>query len=211
MIAAFARTVALIALCWGGSALAAEAPAAKPADAKGYREFVVGSPKAKVTIIEYASLSCPHCAHFQTETYPRIKKDYVDTGKVRFLYRDFPLDTRALAGAVIVRCVPADKGHKLMEVLFANQQEWAAAQNPLEPLRALAKSVGLAEADVDKCLDKKDLVSSIMEDRERAVKEFNIEATPAFYIGDVNLQGDQSYEKFKEVIDTQLAAPAKKK
>src|SRR5262249_41249184 len=150
-------------------------------------------------------------AHFQTETYPKIKKDYIDTGKVRFLYRDFPLDTRALAGAVIARCVAPDKGHALVEILFAKQMDWAAAQNPLEPLRALAKSAGIPEADVDKCLDKKELVSSIMDERERSVKEYQIDATPAFFIGDVNLQGDQSYEKFKDVIDAQLAAPAKKK
>ncbi len=210
MIAAFARTAVLMALCWGGAAVAADAPAAKAADEKGYREFVIGSAKAKVTIIEYASLSCPHCAHFQAETYPKLKKDYIDTGKVRLLYRDFPLDTRALAGAVITRCVAPDKGHKLVEILFAKQQDWAAAQNPLEPLRALAKSVGIPEEEVDKCLDKKELVSSIMDERERSVKTYQIDATPAFFIGDQNLQGDAPYEEFQKIIDAQLKAPAKK-
>jgi protein-disulfide isomerase len=199
-----------MALCWGGAAVAADAPAAKAADEKAYREFVVGSAKAKVTIIEYASLSCPHCAHFQAETYPKLKKDYIDTGKVRLLYRDFPLDTRALAGAVIARCVAPDKGHKLVEILFAKQQDWAAAQNPLEPLRALAKSAGIPEEEVDKCLDKKELVSSIMDERERSVKTYQIDATPAFFIGDQNLQGDAPYEEFQKIIDAQLKAPAKK-
>src|SRR6476646_1823896 len=101
-------------------------PAAAAPGVAGPNDMSLGNPKAKVTVIEYASLSCPHCAHFQTETFPKIKKDYIDTGKIRFLYRDFPLDTRALAGAVIARCVSPDKGHKLVEVLFANQQTWAA-------------------------------------------------------------------------------------
>ena len=210
MIAAFARTAVLMALCWGGAAVAADASAAKAVDEKGYREFVIGSAKAKVTIIEYASLSCPHCAHFQAETYPKLKKDYIDTGKVRLLYRDFPLDTRALAGSVIARCVAPDKGHKLVEILFAKQQDWAAAQNPLEPLRALAKSAGIPEEEVDKCLDKKELVSSIMDERERSVKTYQIDATPAFFIGDQNLQGDAPYEEFQKIIDAQLKAPAKK-
>lgn len=217
MIAAFARTAVLLSLCWGGAAFAAdaakpaEAPAAKAADAKGFREFVIGSPNAKVTIIEYASLSCPHCAHFQTETYPKLKKDYIDTGKVRLLYRDFPLDTRALAGSVIARCVAPEKGYPFVQILFAKQEEWAAAQNPLEPLRALAKSAGIPEEEVDKCLDKKELVSSIMDERERSVSTYRIDATPAFFIGDENLQGDAPYEQFQAILDAQLKAPAKKK
>lgn len=209
MIAALARTAALAVLCWTGLAAAAD-PAPK------FREFVLGNPKAKVTMIEYASLSCPHCAHFQEETYPKLKKDYIDTGKIKFLYRDFPLDGLALAGAVIARCVAPDKGHKLVEVLFAQQQKWITAPKPLEPLKELAKSVGISEEQTETCLSDKELVTSIREERELSIKTYQIDATPAFFIGDETLQGDAPYEDVKAILEAQLsgkkkapAAPAK--
>ena len=198
MIAALARTAALITLCWAGIAAAAEDPAPK------FREFVLGNPKAKVTMIEYASLSCPHCAHFQEETYPKLKKDYIDTGKIKFLFRDFPLDGLALAGSVIARCVAPDKGHKLVEVLFAQQQKWTTAPKPLEPLKELAKSVGIPEDQAEECLKNKELVDSIRDERELSIKTYQIDATPAFFIGDQTLQGDAPYDEVKAILDEEL-------
>jgi protein-disulfide isomerase len=201
MIAVLARAV----LCAAVVMTAGLAAAAEPAPPVKYHEFAMGSPKAKVTIIEYASLTCPHCAHFQTETFPEIKKNYVDTGKVRFLLRDFPLDALAMAGAVVARCVAPEKGHKLVDLLFANQQDWVRSEKPLEPLIAHAKTAGISETEVDACLKNKTLLTALRDEQEKASEAYNIEATPAFYIGDENLQGAGAYADFAEVIDRQLA------
>src|SRR5690349_9616427 len=119
-------------------ALAAEAQMSE----RPFHEFELGNPKAKVTVIEYASLTCPHCAPFQAETYPQLKKAYIDTGKIRFLYRDFPLDGIAMAGAVVARCVDPAKGHKLVEILFEKQRDWVS-HNPLDGLHTYGKEAGI--------------------------------------------------------------------
>src|SRR5258708_6955066 len=102
--------------------------------AAGDHEFVFGDPKAKVTVIEYISLTCPHCAHFQGAEFPNIKKKYIDTGKIRWVLRDFPLDSQALAATLIVRCVAPDKGLKLTNLLLQNQDHWVTATRPIELL-----------------------------------------------------------------------------
>jgi protein-disulfide isomerase len=187
------------------------ARAAEPADAGGpFREFVAGDAKAKVAVIAYVSLTCPHCAHFHTATYPQLKKAYVDTGKVRFLLRDFPLDALAMAGAVIARCASPEKGRKLVDLLFENQMAWVASPRPIEPLRAQAKAAGLSEADVDACLQNKTLLASMKEEQRRASDVYAIDATPAFFIGDETIQGDAPFEDMAAAIDRQLAKAKKK-
>jgi len=119
-----------------------------------YKEFVQGNLKAKVTVIEYASLTCPHCAHFMQEEYPKLKKEYIDTGKIKFIYRDFPLDNLAMGAAVLSRCVPGDRGHVMVEMMFKNQLEWIRAEKPLEVLRGYAQLAGLDSAGVDACLKR---------------------------------------------------------
>ena len=101
-------------------------------------DVMIGSDKAPVTVIEYASMTCPHCAHFSETTFPELKKRYIDTGKVRFLFREFPLDQLAAAGFVLARCAGPDKYFPLIETLFAQQHDWVV-QRPLQPLLAIAK------------------------------------------------------------------------
>ncbi len=184
---------------------------------KPFHEFELGNPKAKVTVIEYASLTCPHCAHFQAETYPQLKKAYIDTGKIRFLYRDFPLDGIAMAGAVVARCVDPKKGHKLVEILFEKQRDWVS-HPPLDGLHTYGKEAGLADGEVDKCLENKELLKTLREEQERSEQKYNIQATPSLYINDEELAGDVPFDELAPVIEKHLklaeagakAAPKKK-
>src|SRR5215471_11809545 len=112
-----------VVLAISGVAAAADAPAPVT-----YHELIEGNPKAKVTIVEFASLTCPHCARFAQEVLPEVKKNYVATGKVRFVFKDYPLDQLAMSGAMLARCAPAGRGMKLVEIMFKNQLEWARAE-----------------------------------------------------------------------------------
>ena len=111
-------------------------------------DVVLGSEKAPVTIIEYASMTCPHCAHFSTTTFPELQKRYIDTGKVRFIFREFPLDALAAAGFMLARCAGKDKFMPVVETLFAKQPEWMV-QKPIEPLRTIARQFGFTEESFD--------------------------------------------------------------
>lgn len=178
-------------------ARAGEAPAAV------YKEFVTGDPKAKVTVIEYASLTCPHCAHFATEDYPRIKKEYIDTGKIKFVYRDFPLDGLGMGAALLARCVPNDRGKVMIEMMFANQNEWVRAEKPLEVLRGYAQLAGLNSAGVDACLKNEAILKEIQSVQEKGVSLYKIRATPTFFVGEEQVEGND-YDSLKKAIDKAL-------
>src|SRR5581483_8992125 len=114
-------------------------------------DMVLGDPKAPVTVIEYASMTCPHCAHFAEATYPELKKKYIDTGKVRFIFREFPLDPLAAAGSMLARCAGKDKYFPMVETLFSQQREWVV-QKPLEPMLTIAKQAGFTKDSFEACL-----------------------------------------------------------
>src|SRR5688572_11993508 len=124
------------------------------AEVQAYREFVEGDPKAKLAVIEYGSLTCHHCADFHANGYPQLKKDYIDTGKVRFIFRDMPGDNLALGAALFARCVPGDRGKEMIALMFGTQHTWSHSDNPLAHLTAHAKSVGLEGAAFAPCLKK---------------------------------------------------------
>jgi len=188
---------------------APSAPAAKPAAAPAsgpvYREFIQGNPKAKVTVIEYASLTCGHCKAFQDTTYPELKKNYIDTGKIRFVYRDYPLDGLAAGGALLARCAPGDKGKVMIDLMFKNQQEWVRSPNPLEPLRGYAQLAGMSAADVDACLKNEAIMNKIREVMDTAATTYKVQSTPTFFIGEEKLEGVQTYEAMAKVIDEAIA------
>lgn len=186
---------------------APSAPAAKPAQAGQpvYREFIQGNPKAKVTVIEYASLTCGHCKAFQDDTYPELKKNYIDTGKIRFVYRDFPLDGLAAGGALLARCAPGDKGKVMIDLMFKNQAEWVRSQSPLEPLRGYAQLAGMSAADVDACLKNEGIMNKIREVQETASNTYNVQSTPTFFINEEKLEGAQPYDVMSKVIDEAIA------
>ncbi len=182
-----------------GGAVAADA--AKPTPV--YKEYVQGNPKAKVTVIEYASLTCPHCAHFAQEDYPKLKAEYIDTGKIKFVFRDFPLDGMAMGAALLARCAPNDRGKTMVEMMFKNQNEWMRSEKPLEVLRGYAQLAGMDSADVDACLKNDAMLKEINDVREKAMTLYKVKSTPTFFVGEDQVEG-ADYPGLKKAIDKQL-------
>ena len=160
----------------------------------------LGSADAPVTIIEYASMTCPHCAHFHETTYPELKTKYIDTGKVRFIFREFPLDQLAAAGSMLARCAGKDKYFPLIETLFAQQKDWVV-QKPLEPMLAIAKQAGFTQQSFEECLANQEILTGIEEGRTRASTKFGVNSTPTFFINGKIIRGGLSAED----LDKQLA------
>lgn len=168
-------------------------------------EMTLGKADAPVTMIEYSSLGCPYCAAFHRDTLPRIKKEYIDTGKVRLIYRDFPLGTAALAASMIARCAGPKKFFGFVEILFRSQAQWSKSNNPMVALTKVARFGGLSAADVDACLKIQPLMNSIQQGKEHAYKNLGINSTPSFIIGDDIITGAQPFEAFKKVFDKALS------
>jgi len=166
-------------------------------------DVVLGSEKAPVTVIEYASMTCPHCAHFSTTTFPELQKRYIDTGKVRFIFREFPLDPLAAAGFMLARCAGNDKFMPIVETLFAKQPEWMV-QKPIPPLVEIAKQFGFTQESFDQCLANQKVLDAIQEVRDRAAEKLGVNSTPTFFINGKKLSGDQSIEAMAKEIDPYL-------
>jgi protein-disulfide isomerase len=189
-----------------GEALAANVPVADLMKPDAMPDLALGSDTAPVTIVEYASMTCPHCAHFQETTFPELKKRYIDTGKVRYILRDFPLDSLAGAAFVLAHCAAKgdkDKYYSMVETLFAQQQTWAV-EKPVPPLMAIAKQAGLSEKDFDACLSNQKAWDDMESVRQRAMKEFKVESTPTFFVNGTQVTGAVSIEDFAKVIDPYL-------
>jgi protein-disulfide isomerase len=166
-------------------------------------DIMIGSDKAPVTIIEYASMTCPHCAHFEETTLPELKKRYIDTGKVRYVMREFPLDALAAAGFMLARCAGPDKYESVVETLFAKQPDWVV-QKPIEPLMAIAKQFGFTEGSFNACLANQKVLDDIQAVRDHAVKTLSVNSTPTFFINGKRLVGDLSIEVMAKEIDPYL-------
>ena len=168
------------------------------------KEMVIGDENAPVTVIEYASLGCPHCANFHANTFPEIKKNYIDTGKVKFIYRDFPLGNPALAAAMIARCAGPSKYFGMIDILFRSQPQWGRAENPLAALSKIARFGGMSEDDVGACLQNQELLNHIQSSARNAAEEHKINATPSFVIEGETISGGMPYEDFKKLLDEAL-------
>ena len=167
-------------------------------------DIMIGSDKAPVTIIEYASMTCPHCAHFEETTLPELKKRYIDTGKVRYVMREFPLDALAAAGFMLARCAGPDKYEAVVETLFAKQADWAMVQKPIPPLMAIAKQFGFTEESFNACLANQKVLDDIQAVRDHAVNKLGVNSTPTFFINGKRLVGDLSIEAMAKEIDPYL-------
>jgi protein-disulfide isomerase len=169
------------------------------------QEKFYGEAEAPVTVYEYFSLGCPHCKQFHENTLPQIKKDYVETGKVKFVLRDFPLGTPALAAAMIARC-SGDRYKGMVDMFFNAQGQWAQSQQPLEELKRVARFAGMSGDDVDACLREKPILNGINEMAKNGQNEFGVNSTPSFVVDGKVHAGAMPYEEFKKILDAQLAA-----
>ncbi len=167
----------------------AEVPVEELMKATDLPDLTLGSADAKVTVVEYASMTCPHCAHFANEIFDDFKKKYIDTGKVRYVFREFPLDNLAAAVSMLARCAGPDKAIPLIETFYAKQPDWAfASGSPVPKLFDIAKQAGFTQESFDKCLTDQKLLDQITAQRSRASDTFGVNATPTFFINGKRLQ-----------------------
>lgn len=170
-------------------------------------DLVVGKSDALVTVVEYGSMTCGHCAHFATKVFPELKTKYVDTGKVRFVFREFPLDNLAAAASMLARCAGGDKTLPMIETLYVKQEDWAFTNgNPVPKLFDIAKQAGFTQESFDKCLTDQKLLDQITAQRSRASETFGVNATPTFFINGKRLQETPTAAAFDKVIEPLLAA-----
>ncbi len=171
----------------------------------GADEFVLGTADAPITIVEYASLTCPHCARFHSDTLPALKKEFIDTGKVRIVYRDFPLDRLALAAAMTARCAGRERYFGFIDTFFARQASWARDSDPLAALGRLARLGGMSQADFDACLKNQAVNDAVLKQRLAGEKTFKINATPTLIINGAKYSGGLNLEQMRAVIAAMLS------
>jgi len=171
-------------------------------------DIVVGSANAPNTIVEYASMTCPHCAQFQTEVFPQVKAKYIDTGKARYILREFPLDNLAAAAFMLARCSGNDRYYPMVDALFSTQESWAVpGVDAKDKLLQIARQAGMSKDEFDKCLTDKELFSKIVQVRQIANDKFQVDSTPTFFINGKRLKGDHQLKDF-EVAFGDAPAPA---
>jgi protein-disulfide isomerase len=176
----------------------ADAPAPLLEIAKDER--VLGNPAAPITIVEYASMTCPHCAHFAKEVLPELKRKWIDTGKVKLVLRDFPLDQLALRAAMIQRCAPPERFYAFADMFFADQHQWVTADDANAALARLAALGGMSRSEFDACLKNSSLENYILQERLVASKNLGVEATPTFFINGSKFAGAPTVAEFDKVL-----------
>ena len=162
----------------------------------------LGNESAPIKMIEFASLTCGHCAKFHNEVFPKIKKDYIDNGKIFFTYQDFPLDKFALKASVIARCSGKDKYFSFLKVLYKKQKDWTRSQDPFKSLLKIAKLGGLKNDEIKVCVSNKSIEDGILKKRLNSTKKFEIKATPTIYINGKKYNGDLTFEALKLKLDS---------
>ena len=167
-------------------------------------EMALGKPDAKVTIVEYMSMTCPHCARFHNETFEAIKTKYVDGGQVRFIVREFPFDTRAAAAFMLARCAPEGQYFPMVSMLFKQQEQWAAAQNGRDALLQMSKLAGFTQESFEACLTNQKLLDDVNAVMQKGAKDFGVNATPTFFINGKKYSGEMSVDTMSGLIDSML-------
>ena len=188
----------IIALAPGSSVAADNGPL--PAD----QDMAMGDAKAPITVIEYASMTCPHCAQFHNTYLPEIKKKYIDTGKVRLIFREFPLDRAAYQASILARCSGADRFFPYINILFTQQSNWSRAKDQKAELAKLGQMGGVSISDFDACLADKKLGDGILQTRKYGQEKHEINSTPSFVIDGKTHAGGMDLEAFSKVVDPLL-------
>jgi protein-disulfide isomerase len=161
---------------------------------------ILGNPDAPITIVEYASLTCPHCAHFTNDILPELKKKWIDTGKAKLVLRDYPLDEPALRAAMIARCAPPDRFYAYTDMFFGAQDKWVTARDYRDALARLVKLGGMSREEFDNCLKNTALENKIVEGRLVASKELDVNSTPTFFINGTKFTGAPTVEEFDKAL-----------
>ncbi|WP_027581281.1 DsbA family protein [Bradyrhizobium sp. Ai1a-2] len=180
--------------------------AADVAKPQSLPDMALGPQNAPVTITEYASMTCPHCANFNETVFPKIKSEYIDTGKIRYVFREFPLDIKAAAGSMLARCIAKDDAPKyfaVIDLLFRQQNDWVM-KNTTETLTRIGKQAGLSQQQVEECLKDQALLDKIAADQKYANDVLKVNSTPTFFINGEMLKGETSFDEFSKRINSLL-------
>ena len=177
------------------------AGAAPPSAEEALKDRVLGDPKAPIEIIEYSSLTCPHCRHFHIDILPDLKKNYLDTGRAKLVYRDIAFDQLGLMAAIMARCAPPSRYFQFLDVLFQNQEKWAQNADPIRALTRIGSLGGLSEADFRACTENRTIVDGVLQTRLEAGKRYQVNSTPSFIInGEKRVVGSQPYKVFDDLL-----------
>lgn len=173
---------------------------------KMMKDRVLGKADAPVTIIEYASYTCPHCAHYANDISPEVKKQLVDTGKAKFIFREFPIDAIALQASMMARCAPEDKFFDLMEVIFKNQERWVTSEDPLKALTQYGNLAGMDDDLIKACVNSEELQNALLKNMQDAQTKYSIKATPTFVLNDGAevISGAQPAQTYVDAVERLL-------
>jgi protein-disulfide isomerase len=196
--------IAVLSLA-GAVPATAQAPSKPAANAASLlaptpQDRILGKPDAPITIVEYASLTCPHCAHFDKDVLPKLKEKWIDSGKAKLILRDFPLDEPAMRAAMVARCAPPDRFYPLVDTLFADQEKWAAAKDYRAALERLAKLGGVSDKDFKTCIADKKLEDQVAQSRLTAAQDLGVDATPTFFVNGKKYDGAPTLEAFDQLL-----------
>jgi len=169
-------------------------------------DMALGPVNATVTVIEYASMSCSHCAAFNRDVFPKLKATYIDAGKIRFVFREFPLDIKAAAAAMLARCLGGGESGRYfatVDVLFRNQNDWILSNSP-DGLKRIARQAGVGAKEFESCLANDEMLGAIKRSREDAIARLQVTSTPSFFVNKVRLEGAPTFEELERVIKQSL-------
>jgi protein-disulfide isomerase len=165
-------------------------------------DMAMGLDTSKVIIIEYASASCPHCAAFYNDVFVKLKPDYIDNGKVKFIFREFPHNDQAMAAFMVARCSPKEKYFPLIEIYFKTQQKWVP--DAYNQLKDIAKQTGMSEVDFEACLKNEKVAKGVFEVRDKADKSYGVQGIPTIFINGKSYEGERTFDAMKAIIDPLL-------
>ena len=170
------------------------------AEAGPLGDIVLGSSDAKVTMVEYASLTCGHCAVFHKETFPELKKRFIDTGKVRFILREFPLDPLAMAGFMLARCNGEESYYPITDLLFDHQKDWAFSEKPLDSLQKIMRQADFSQEKFESCLKDQKLYDAVTAVKRRGADTFKVTSTPTFFINGQRHVGNLPIGELEKIL-----------
>ena len=194
-------TTAAVSALAVGSFFGLRVPSAQAQDVSLYDDDrIVGNTDAPITIVEYASLTCPHCASFHANTYPKLKEQWIDTGKAKLVFRHFPLDGLGLRAAAVSNCLEGDRHFGFIEILMKSMQQWARAEDPVKALAQISALAGINQEQFDKCFNDEAEMNKILERRQEAASSYKVDSTPSFLVNGRLVRGGLDFDAFDKLL-----------